>query len=254
MMERPPPPNLPEQATRSPDQLREGIERLQRQIGELEAFDPSSIAVRDAAETKAMQADIAETLAKTFGKESPDYKRYASAARLDHAPNYISGRPPAALVVGWVQDGKAKSLALLHQAVKQFQEEFAALGETATVQPVPSSEVTGNEPSRAEGEGEQKPKTTALQPDAAPGETAIAQPALSSEVTRNEPSRAEGEGEQKPKTTALQPDAAPGETAIAQPAPSGEVIRNEPSRAEGKGEQKAKTKARQPKKKELPGS
>lgn len=163
-MQRPPPPELPKQATRSPDQLRQGIERLQRQIGELEAFDPSSIAVRDAAETKAMQAAIAETLAQMFGKETPDYKRYASAARLDHEPNYISGRPPAALVMEWVQDGKAKSLALLHQAVKQLQEEFAALGETSRVQPAPSGEVTSNEPSRSEGEGEQKPKTRARQP------------------------------------------------------------------------------------------
>jgi hypothetical protein len=177
---------------------------LQRQIGELEAFDPSPIAVRDAAETKAMQANIAETLAKTFGKETADCKRYASAARLDHAPNYISARPPAAMVVEWVQDGKAKSLALLHQAVKHLKEELAALGKTAIGEPAPSSEVTSNEPSPAEGEGEQKPETKARQPNAAPGETAIGQSAPSGAVTSNEPSRAEGQGEQKPKTKARQ--------------------------------------------------
>jgi polyhydroxyalkanoate synthesis regulator phasin len=160
-MERPSP-KLPERAIHGPDQLRQGIERLQRQIGKLEAFDPSSVSVRNAAETRAMQAAIAESLAKTFGDGTSEYNRYASAARLDHAPNYISGRPPVALIAEWIQDGKAKSLALLNQAVKDLQEELAERGENST-EPAPS-EPTSNDLYRAEREKERKVKTKTQEP------------------------------------------------------------------------------------------
>jgi hypothetical protein len=160
-MERPSP-KLPERVIHGSDQLRQGIERLQRQIGELEAFDPSSVSVRNAAETRAMQAAIAESLAKTFGDGTSEYNRYASAARLDHAPNYISGRPPVALIAEWIQDGKAKSLALLNQAVKDLQEELAERGEKPT-EPAPP-ELTSNDPDRAEREKERKVKTKTQEP------------------------------------------------------------------------------------------
>jgi hypothetical protein len=160
-MERPSP-KLPERAIHGPDQLRQGIERLQRQIGKLEAFDPSSVSVRNAAETRAMQAAIAESLAKTFGDGTSEYNRYASAARLDHAPNYISGRPPVALIAEWIQDGKAKSLALLNQAVKDLQEELAERGENPA-EPTPS-ELTSNDLDRAEREKKRKVKTKTQEP------------------------------------------------------------------------------------------
>ena len=160
-MERPSP-KLPERVVHGPDQLRQGIERLQRQIGQLEAFDPSSVSVRNAAETRAMQAAIAESLAKTFGDATSEYNRYASAARLDHAPNYISGRPPVALIAEWIQDGKTKSLALLNQAVKDLQEELAERGENPT-EPAPP-ELTSNDPDRTEREKERKVKTKKQEP------------------------------------------------------------------------------------------
>lgn len=144
-MENLPPPKLTERATRGPDQLRQGIERLQRQIAELEAFDSSSVRARGAAETRAVQAAIAETLAKTFGDGTPDYKLYASAARLDNGPLYISGRPPVELVVEWIQDGKAKSLALLKQAVESLQEDLAALGEKPAAAPARSDSASADQ-------------------------------------------------------------------------------------------------------------
>ena len=162
-MERPPPPKPHERVVRAPDQLRQGIERLQRQISELEAFDPSSVRVRGAAETRAMQAAIAETLTKTFGGGTSDYNRYASAAQLDRAPNYISGRPPVALIMEWIQDGKAKSLALLHQAVKELEEDLAGLGDQA-VEPAPSELVTSDDRKRAEGERQRKVKAKTQEP------------------------------------------------------------------------------------------
>jgi hypothetical protein len=128
-MENRPPPKLTKRVIHGPDQLRQGIERLQSQIGELEAFDCSSVKARHATETLAIQAAIAEMLAKTFGQGTPTYNLYAPAARLDNGPMYLSGRPPTELVVEWIQDGKVKSLELLKQAVKDLQDDLAALGE-----------------------------------------------------------------------------------------------------------------------------
>ena len=133
-------PKIPERAIPGPDQIRQGIEGLQRQIGELEAFNPSSVRVRWATETQAIQAAIAETLAKTFGNGTSDYNLYAAAARLDNAPEHLSGRPPAELVVEWVQEGKAKSLALLKQAVKRLQDDLAELGEKPPAEQASASE------------------------------------------------------------------------------------------------------------------
>jgi hypothetical protein len=114
---------------RRPNQLRQGIERLQRQISDLEAFDCSLVKARGAIETRALQAAIAETLVKTFGDNTSDYKHYASAARLDNGPIYLSGRPPVELVVEWINDGKAMSLALLRRAVVSLQAELTKLGD-----------------------------------------------------------------------------------------------------------------------------
>jgi hypothetical protein len=124
-------PNSLSPIERRPDQLRERIERLQRQISELEAFDCSLVKARGANETRALQAKIAKTLARTFGKETSDYKYYASAARLDNGPIYLSGRPPVELVVEWINDGKAMSLALLRRAVMSLQAELTKLGDKA---------------------------------------------------------------------------------------------------------------------------
>jgi hypothetical protein len=161
-MERPSP-KLPERVIHGPDQLRQGMERLQRQIRELETFDPSLVRVRNAAETRAMQAAIAESLAKTFGNGTSEYNRYASAARLDHAPNYISGRPSDALVAEWIHDGTTKSLALLNQAGKDLQEELAERGENPAG-PAASELVTSDDLDPAEREKERKVKTKTQEP------------------------------------------------------------------------------------------
>ena len=141
---------------RRPDQLRQGIERLQRQISELEAFDCSLVKARGAIETRALQAAIAEALAKTFGDETSDYKYYASAAQLDNGPIYLSGRPPVELVVEWINNGKAKSLALLKRAVASLQAELTKFGEKAarehdTVAEHASSDFASDDQDGAEG-------------------------------------------------------------------------------------------------------
>jgi hypothetical protein len=133
-------PTSPSPIEGRPDQLQQGIDRLQRQISQLEAFDCSLVKARGAFETRALQAAIAETLVKTFGDKTSDYKHYAPAARLDNGPIYLSGRPPVKLVVEWINDGKAVSLALLRRAVVHLQEELTKVGEKATLEHDPAAE------------------------------------------------------------------------------------------------------------------
>jgi predicted nucleotide-binding protein len=114
------------------DQIRQGIDRLRKRISELEAFDPASVEERWSPVTHAIDTAIEETLARVFGEGTPAYNRYNSAARLDNGPLIMGGGPdPAYKVQEWLREGKARSLALLNQAVKGLEEDLADVGESA---------------------------------------------------------------------------------------------------------------------------
>jgi predicted nucleotide-binding protein len=117
----------------SADQMRQGIDRLRKRISELEAFEPGSVQDRWSPATRAIETAIEETLAKVFGEGTPAYNRYDSAATLDNGPLIIGGRPDSAHEVQeWLHASKAKSLALLNQAVKGLEEDLADAGQTVS--------------------------------------------------------------------------------------------------------------------------
>jgi predicted nucleotide-binding protein len=124
------PPTPPQPLTLSADQMRQGIDRLRKRISELEGFDPGSVQDRWTPSTRAIETAIEETLAKVFGEGTPAYNRYNSAAQLDNGPLIMGGGPdPAYKVQEWLHEGKARSLALLNQAVKGLEEDLADAGE-----------------------------------------------------------------------------------------------------------------------------
>ena len=132
MARKPPPP--PQPRVLSADQIRQGIDRLQKRISELEAFDPASVEERRSPVTRAINTAIEETLAKVFGEGTPAYNRYNSAARLDNGPLIMGGGPdPAYRVQEWLREGKARSLALLNQAVKGLEEDLADVGASVII-------------------------------------------------------------------------------------------------------------------------
>jgi len=70
------------------DQKRRRIDRLQRCIDELEAFDPQQVQRRyGEPEVMRLEAAIDEALAAAFGHGTPAYNRYRRAAKLDHGPH-----------------------------------------------------------------------------------------------------------------------------------------------------------------------
>jgi hypothetical protein len=105
--------------------MRQGIERIQRRIAEVEAFDPKSVKERWPPEVRAIEVAIDETLSRVFGN-GPRYDRYASAAIFDRGPLIMGGGPdPLHKIHEWLADGKANSLALLKQAVSALGEDLA---------------------------------------------------------------------------------------------------------------------------------
>jgi predicted nucleotide-binding protein len=142
----PKPPKAPPAAKLNRDQIRQGIDRLRRRIADLEAFEPTSVTERWGPETRAIEAAIEETLAKVFGQGTPDYIRYDSAAVLDNGPLIMGGGPDRIdSIHEWLRDGKAKSLALLKQAVKGLEEDIADLGEAPSTIASAGPAVASNE-------------------------------------------------------------------------------------------------------------
>ena len=118
----------PKTLVKTPQQIQQGIARLQRRIADVEAFQPESIKERWAPETKAIEASIADTLEAVFGHNTQRHSRFSGAADLDKGGLVLGGGPdPLFKVHQWLQEGKADSLALLRQAVSSLEEDLAEL-------------------------------------------------------------------------------------------------------------------------------
>jgi predicted nucleotide-binding protein len=138
-----PPPSPP---TKTPQQLQQGIARLQKRIAELEAFQPESVKERWAPEAKEVEVAIGDSLSIVFGHDSHRYRQYSSAASLDKGGLSFGGGPdPLYKVHQWLKDGKADALALLRQAVRALEEDLGELGQRPAAHPSASQPTTNNE-------------------------------------------------------------------------------------------------------------
>ncbi len=112
--------------------MRTGVDRLKRRIAELDAFDASSIVRSGDPNITALEKSIEQTLQRAFGAGTIEQARYAGAASLHkdwgvvalYASKGMGGAPPSELQKEF-SELKAKSLALLGQAVKGLEEEIA---------------------------------------------------------------------------------------------------------------------------------
>jgi predicted nucleotide-binding protein len=139
MARRPAPPPKPESPILTVEQKRRRIERLQKCIRDLEAFDPQKVQKRyGVPEVLALEAAIDEALSAAFGHGTAAYGRYNRAAKLDHGPHIARvastfGRGPqvnyAALEAQsarqYFTDGKQQSIVLLQQAIRTLEDEIA---------------------------------------------------------------------------------------------------------------------------------
>jgi predicted nucleotide-binding protein len=120
----------------TPGQIRRHIEKFQRCIQELEAFDPQKVQKRySIPEVMALEAAIDGALSAAFGHSTPAYGRYKRAASLDNGPQFARiafGRgatdydaQEAQDARKYLTDGKQQSITLLQQAIRTLEDEIA---------------------------------------------------------------------------------------------------------------------------------
>ncbi|MBY5784390.1 hypothetical protein HFN62_11640 [Rhizobium leguminosarum] len=115
----------PKPANLNPEQMRNGISRIQKRISDLEAFDPNSVSVSFSPNVKSLETGIDATLSGVFGNGTIEYDRYKSATRLDYYKMILGGNPISASEVrSGVAKHVASSIATLKQAVKDLEEEI----------------------------------------------------------------------------------------------------------------------------------
>jgi Predicted nucleotide-binding protein containing TIR-like domain len=134
MARHPSPPPKPERTILTVEQKRRCIDRLNKRIEDLQAFDPQTVQKRFPPEVTALQNAIDEALSAAFGHGTVEYRRYSSAAHLD------DGTATVQLGAGFrgggqhdethrtrqiLAEGKRKSIILLQQAIRALEDEIA---------------------------------------------------------------------------------------------------------------------------------
>jgi hypothetical protein len=77
-------PPAPQQAVLTPDRMRQGIQRLERCILEVKAFDPETIQTSDdTSRADSVSASVDAALVQTFGQATIEYHRYSGATMFN---------------------------------------------------------------------------------------------------------------------------------------------------------------------------
>jgi hypothetical protein len=143
MARRPVPPPRPRAPILTAGQKRRRIERLQKCITSLEAFDHQKLRKRfSSPEVVTLEAAINKALSSAFGYGTPAYLRYNLAAKLDSGPVITNTALAGAGVhpVGgparheaqarearqYFSEGRERSIALLRDAIRTLEDEITA--------------------------------------------------------------------------------------------------------------------------------
>jgi hypothetical protein len=138
MARRSAPPPKPKTPILSVGQKRRRIERLQKCVTSLEAFDPQKARKR-APTVLALEAAVDKALSSAFGYGTPAYLRYNDAATLDPSPLLTTVAVRAPAKAGPVRheakvqetrqqfsENKERAIVLLQNAIRTLEEEIAA--------------------------------------------------------------------------------------------------------------------------------
>jgi uncharacterized protein (TIGR02391 family) len=124
-------PQEPKLANLTAFQMKAAMLPLTRRITELEAFEPNGIHDRSDPQITTLETAIDETITDIFGQDTVEYGRYVYAKALDTAGFNMNGTPLYETIEG-LRRGKERSLALLRQIIKSFEEKLTDAGETDT--------------------------------------------------------------------------------------------------------------------------
>lgn len=125
----------PPQAT--VEEIRQGIVRLRKRLDEVNAFEPTSVVEQNnIPHVEALAAAVDEALIRTFGADTLDYQRYSDAGFFDNGPFNYAYQVPIREVHASLARSKARSAALLTQAIETLEErlaEFSAASPSQTI-------------------------------------------------------------------------------------------------------------------------
>lgn len=111
------------QANLSIDKMHKGIARLEKVVGEIEAFDAIQLTKRFGPEQTALEATISGTLTSVFGHDTVEYKRYSAATKLDHGGIFMSfdgnSRDGGADARNLVAKGKVQAVLILKETLNK---------------------------------------------------------------------------------------------------------------------------------------
>jgi len=115
-------------------EIRQGIDRIQKRLDEVAAFNVDNLREEFPPELKALSTAVSRSLEKTFGEDTNDYKRFALAANLQWFPGFfIAGQhTPLSDYRNGIANNIRRSKALLAEAIRTLEED---LEETAGAQP-----------------------------------------------------------------------------------------------------------------------
>lgn len=119
-------PQLPKHpAQLTPQEMKSGIDRLKKCLGAVQSFNPQSVTDQfNTPELDALEASIDEALVRTFGADTLDYERYKFAKDFNRGPYNSSYHVPPDEFQASIARSKARSIALLGQAIKSLDEQL----------------------------------------------------------------------------------------------------------------------------------
>jgi predicted nucleotide-binding protein len=106
------------------EHMKRAVDRIQKRLADLAAFNPADISKRWDPTTTALEAAIEETLAFAFGHDTPEYKRYRRIAQLDHGEVRMGVQASLPQVHKWLAEGKHAATVMLQQAARGLNEEI----------------------------------------------------------------------------------------------------------------------------------
>jgi predicted nucleotide-binding protein len=128
----------PKKAVLNAEQMKLGIQRLEKLIEQIKGFDTRIIQKRWGPEVKALETAIEGALASVFGNNTFEYNRYIDAADLDKGP--VTMEPDSTWASAgrysnmpnqyaheaqqYVSEGKERSIQLLQEAIKWLHDEL----------------------------------------------------------------------------------------------------------------------------------
>jgi predicted nucleotide-binding protein len=123
-------------------EIQQGIVRLKKRLDEVSAFEPTSVTEQNnIPHVEALAAAVDEALIRTFGADTLDYKRYSDAAFFDNGPFNYAYRVPIEDVHASLARSKARSIALLTQAITALEERRGEVSASSPSQTISEPQV-----------------------------------------------------------------------------------------------------------------